>query len=338
MLKKIMIHTRKSIKMIVLLAISVFLIIGAIAFLYKPTYSVFIDGEQVGYTDNKVDLQNKINNYIEKGEEGSTNVAFVQVDHLPSYKLCLLKKNVVMNDEEIFSKVKEQGIPYYRYYAILEDNQEKIYVSKFEEAENIINSLKEKNSSNIDKISIIEKYEQNIAQFTGTEEAISTLYSAPAKVVTVATNKTTKYKSSGSYSNASSISTAKVDLGINLIRPVSGIVSSRYGSSESVRNYRTHGGLDIAVASGTPIVAAAAGTVTYSGWMSGYGNFLIITHANGVQTCYGHCSKLYVSSGTTVAQGQTIAAVGSTGNSTGPHLHLEIRKNGVRYNPQSYIY
>ena len=338
MLKKIMIHTKKGIKMIVLFTISVFLIIGAIAFLYKPTYSVFIDGEQVGYTANKVELQNKINNYIEKGEEESTNVAFVQVDHLPSYKLCLLKKNVVTNDEEIFSKVKEQGIPYYRYYAILEDNQEKIYVSKFEEAESIIQSLKEKNSSNIDKISIIEKYEQNIAEFTGAEEAISKLYVAPAKVVTVATNKTTKYKSSGSYSNASSISTAKVDLGINLIRPVSGIISSRYGSSESVRNYRTHGGLDIAAASGTPIVAAAAGTVTYSGWMSGYGNFLIITHANGVQTCYGHCSKLYVSSGATVAQGQTIAAVGSTGNSTGPHLHFEIRKNGVRYNPQSYIY
>ena len=65
---------------------------------------------------------------------------------------------------------------------------------------------------------------------------------------------------------------------------------------------------------------------------------IVITHSNGVQTYYGHCSKLYVSAGTTVSQGQTIAAVGSTGNSTGPHLHLEVRANGVAYNPQNYVY
>ena len=65
---------------------------------------------------------------------------------------------------------------------------------------------------------------------------------------------------------------------------------------------------------------------------------LVITHGNGVQTYYGHCSKLYFSAGATVSQGQTIAAVGSTGNSTGPHLHFEIRVNGVAYNPQNYLY
>ena len=68
MFKKIMIHAKRSIKAIILFGISVFLIIGAIAFLYKPTYSVFIDGEQIGYTENKAELQNRINNYIEKGE------------------------------------------------------------------------------------------------------------------------------------------------------------------------------------------------------------------------------------------------------------------------------
>ena len=338
MLKKIMVHTRRSLKFIILFSISIFLIIGAVAFLYKPTYSVFIDGEQVGYTENKAELQNKINNYIESGEDGNESMAFVQVNNLPSYKLCLLKKNIVPNDEEIFTKVKEQGIPYYRYYAILDNNEEKLYVSKFEEAENIVQELKNKNSTNIDKISIIEKYEQNTAEFTTVEDAVSKLYVEPIKVVTVASKKGTVYKPSGTYTNASSTSTAKIDLGISLIKPVSGIVSSRYGSSESVRNFRTHAGLDIAASSGTPIVAAAAGTVTYSGYMSGYGNFIIITHANGVQTCYGHCSKLYVSAGAQVSQGQTIAAVGSTGNSTGPHLHLEIRKNGVKYNPQNYLY
>ncbi len=342
MLKKVMIHTKRSIKVIILFAISIFLIVGAIAFLYKPTYSVFINGEQIGYTENKSELQNKINNYIENGEEENQNIAFVQVDNLPKYQLCLLKKDITPNDEEIFEKVKEQGIPYYRYYAILDNNEEKIYVSTFEEAENVVQGLKDKKSNNTEKISIVEKYEQNLAEITTTEDAISKLYVAPpvqkVSVSSKKTSNTTKYVSSGTYSNASTISTAKVDLGISFIKPVSGIISSRYGSAESVRNFRTHAGLDIAAAAGTPILAAAAGTVTYSGWMSGYGNFLIVTHANGVQTCYGHCSKLYVSAGASVSQGQQIAAVGSTGNSTGPHLHLEIRKNGVKYNPQLYIY
>ena len=99
-----------------------------------------------------------------------------------------------------------------------------------------------------------------------------------------------------------------------------------------------HTGLDIATSTGTPVAAAASGTVTFAGWKGSYGNLMVITHSNGVQTYYGHCSKLYVSAGTTVSQGQTIAAVGSTGNSTGPHLHLEVRVNGVAYNPQNYVY
>ena len=101
MFKKIMIHTRRGMKFIVLFMIAAFLIVGAVAFLYKPTYSVFINGEQVGYTENRTGLQHKINDYIEKGE-GSNNVAFVQVANLPEYKLCLLKKNIVTNDDEIF--------------------------------------------------------------------------------------------------------------------------------------------------------------------------------------------------------------------------------------------
>ena len=122
------------IKFIVLSCLAIFLILGAVSFLYKPTYSVFINGEQVGYTENKAKLQQKINNYIENGEGENSNVAFVQVEKLPEYKLCLLKKNIVANDEEIFNKVKEQGITYYRYYAILENQEEKLYVSNFEKA------------------------------------------------------------------------------------------------------------------------------------------------------------------------------------------------------------
>ncbi len=337
MFKKVMIHTKRSIKFIILFGISTFMIVSAIAFLYKPTYSVFMNGEQIGYTADKATLQNKINEYIKNGEEGSKNVAFVQVDKLPEYHLCLLKKNIVTNDDEIFDKVKEQGITYYRYYAITDNQEEKAYVSSFEEAENVINGLKEKNSSNLEKIAIVEKYEQDAKTFVTSEEAVANLYKVAPKIATITNKGTAKYATTGNVNTSLQISSGKVNLGISLIRPVSGTISSRFGSISS-RRASSHTGLDIATAKGTPIAAAASGVVTFSGYKGSFGNMIVISHGNGVQTYYGHCSKLYVSAGTQVTQGQTIAAVGSTGNSTGPHLHLEIRVNGIAYNPQNYLY
>ena len=252
---------------------------------------------------------------------------------MPEYKLCLLKKGIVTNDDEIYENIKNQGIPYYKYYAILENGEEKIYVSTFEEAESIINQLKEKNSTNKDNISIAEKYETQVKDFVSTEEAISKLYVEPPKDVYVA--KTTEKK--GTVNTSSKTSSGKVSLGLALIKPVSGTITSRFGASSRIR-VSSHTGLDIATAKGTPIKAAASGTVTFSGYKGSYGYLIVISHGNGIQTYYGHCSKLYAKVGQTVSQGETIAAVGSTGNSTGPHLHLEVRVNGVAYNPQNYLY
>ncbi len=117
------------------------------------------------------------------------------------------------------------------------------------------------------------------------------------------------------------------------IRPCSGYLSSRYG----YRWGRNHNGIDIAGSHGSAIKAAASGTVTYSGWMSGYGYYIIIDHGNGFQTAYGHNSQLLVSKGQRVSQGQTIAKMGSTGRSTGTHLHFEIKKNGAYQNPLGYV-
>ena len=341
MLKKVLIHTRRSIKLVVLLIIAAFLIIGAITFLYKPTYAVYIKGTQVGYTEDRATLQHEINNYVDHGDGTNNNVAFVQVENLPEYKLCLLKKNIVANDEEILNKVKDSGVTYYRYYAITDNQEEKLYVGNFEEAEKVVNTLKEKESSNIDNIAIEEKYETDMQNLTEEETAVSELYVEKPKVEvakkTTTKTSTTKYATTGQVNTALTTSGGKANLGISLIKPISGIITSRFGARSSIR-VSTHTGLDISAQSGTPISAAASGTVTFAGYKGSYGNMLVISHGNGVQTYYGHCSKLYVSAGTTVSQGQTIAAVGSTGNSTGPHLHLEIRVNGVAYNPQNYLY
>lgn len=101
--------------------------------------------------------------------------------------------------------------------------------------------------------------------------------------------------------------------------------------------YPGHTGMDIGASTGTPIYATAAGTVQVATQRSGYGKYIIIDHGNGLQTYYLHCSALYVTVGQQVNQGQTIAAVGQTGNATGPHLHIEFRVNGAVKNPANYI-
>ncbi len=309
----------------ILIVLAAFLMIGAISYIYKPIYSVTLNGEFIGYSENKSKLQQKINQYIEKGNGG--NIAFVDINELPEYKLCFLKKDVPTNDEEIFNKVVEKGQSIYKYYAICVDKEEKSYVSTLEEAEKVVNELKNKNSNNKDSLSIIEKYETELKEFVSVEKCVADLY--VKKVV----KQSTSYAVAATGMNNS---TKKVNLGISLIRPVSGVVTSRFGA----RWGRNHKGIDIGAPKGTPIKAVAAGTVIVSsyGYNGGYGNYVIISHGNGIQTVYGHCNTLTVTVGQKVSQGEQVAKVGSTGRSTGNHLHLEIRVNGVAQNPQNYLY
>ncbi|MCA9352101.1 peptidoglycan DD-metalloendopeptidase family protein [Patescibacteria group bacterium] len=146
-------------------------------------------------------------------------------------------------------------------------------------------------------------------------------------VRTVVKSSSSSTKSSSKSSSVSSVSSSVSDG--YYIRPTSGPVTSPFGPRKATYHY----GIDIAPGTGTPIVAAADGTVIKTTCGSGYGKCLIIQHANGTQSLYAHASALYVDVGTNVKQGQKIAAVGSTGNSTGPHLHFEIREpNGKKRN------
>lgn len=318
--KNIVIYLRVWIKLILMFLVGL-AIIGFIVFVvYKPMYSVTLDGEFIGYTEDKGRLQKKINNYLKSGD--SKTVAFVEIDNYPEYDLCLLKKGLTANDDEIFTAVINSGVPYYKYYAIVEDGQEKFYVSSYEEADSIINELKSKNSQNKDTVTCVLKYETELKTFTDTATTVASLYKEMPVV------KKTKYVTEKrvSYENTA--------LGIALIEPVHGTITSRFGR----RSGGTHTGLDIANSKGTPIKAAATGTVIYAGYKGSYGNMVIIAHTDSIQTYYAHCSRIYVNVGQTVSQGEVIASVGSTGNSTGPHLHLEVRVNGVAKNPQNYVY
>ena len=121
--------------------------------------------------------------------------------------------------------------------------------------------------------------------------------------------------------------------------PSSSRITSQYGYRIlfGVRDFHT--GVDIGAVHGSNICAAESGTVILAnyGWNGGYGNYIILNHGNGITTRYAHASQLYVAAGQTVSKGQVIAAVGTTGNSTGPHLHFEVRINGSHTNPLNYL-
>ena len=121
--------------------------------------------------------------------------------------------------------------------------------------------------------------------------------------------------------------------------PVCGRISSGFGTRFHPvdRKMKFHGGIDLAVPKGTSIGAAADGIVKFAGWKGGYGNAVIIQHPDGTETLYGHNEKLLVKEGQTVGEGEPISLSGSTGKSTGPHLHFEMRQNGRAIDPQKFL-
>ena len=334
-MKRILIHLRTSVKFLFLIVLSAVMIVSLVAFAYKPIYSVTFNGELIGYCEDKVEMQKKINSFIENGE--SADVAFVQIDELPEYELCLLKKGIVTNDDEILNKIKSTGTEYYHYYAINLKDEEKYYVSNFSDSEEVIKKLKDKKSTNIDDIRVVEKYEKELKEFSSIDTIVNKLYVAPVVEKKQTKQTTYAYRSTGtmSVSKGANNTRKKVNIGINLIKPLNGTISSGFGG----RWGTVHKGLDIAAPARTPIKAAAGGTVKFSGWNSGgYGNLVIISHGNGVETYYAHCSSVNVTAGQKVSQGQVISKVGNTGNSYGNHCHFEVRVNGVAQNPRNYTY
>ncbi len=328
-LDKAKLYLRLGTKFIILCIVPIIIIIGVIFCTYKPTYSVSYNGKFIGYCNSKTRLQSRINDYTQNVDK--ENIAFVKIDDMPQYNLCLIKRDIDTNEDEIYNQVITSGNTYYKMYAILEGDEEKMYVSDFKQAEEVISRLKEKNSSNKENISILEKYETECKEFSSVEDCVNNLYKEvnPVKVASIKSSNTTTSKSTqNSYSKS-------VNIGINFITPTTGTITSRFG----VRSRDNHKGIDIGAPKGTPIKAAASGTVVHSGNKNdGYGNYIILSHGNGVQTYYAHCSQLLVSKGENVKQGQVIAKVGSTGISTGNHLHFEVRINGVAQNPQNYVY
>lgn len=332
-IKKVAVRIRKFTKIGILLTIAILIILGIIKFTYRQTYTVSLNGEVIGYTNNKLALQKKINDYITSGN--GEDVAFVEIKDLPTYEACLIKKDVETNDDEIFDKVIENGTAYYKYYALTVADEEKDYVKQFAEAEEVVKQLKDKDSANQEELGIVEKYDTKMAEVKTVENCVDEIYEEKVIIPEYSYTSTSAYEDIGKTVIPSE--STPTNLGVSLIHPVSGIITSRFG----IRSRDNHKGLDIAAPEGTAIKAACAGTVIFSGCggdYDGYGNIVVVQSSDSVKIRYGHCSKLYVQTGERVEQGQVIAAVGSTGISTGDHLHFEIRYNGEAVDPQNYVY
>ena len=312
---------------VIAIVISGFLLILAIIFIkYKPVYEVTIAGEKLGYIKEKIE---EFKNLIEEkiiNQEGEY-IADVSLIQEPEYKLSLLKRTSNLNEDEVIEKLKTSDtVITYRYYEVALNSETKSYVKTLEEAEKIVNEIKEEFSNdNLElDLQISEKYTESIENVdTNSLEIATANVESGAKEI----------KENKENENALAI--------VNNIKlsvlPVTGRITSRYGERSSLRR-STHTGLDIACTTGTDIKVVSNGTVTFSGKKGSYGNLIIVDHGNGVETWYGHCSKLYAKVGDAITAGDVIAAVGSTGNSTGPHLHFEIRINGECVNPQNYVY
>ena len=293
-------------------------------------YKVSVSGKELGYVQNKEALEEMVKESIL--EKAKKNVDTITINTNPEYELKFVDRTVETKEEQIVETVEQNVNITYKYYEIALNNEAVDSVDTIEEAKELINQVKVENQEQEElDLSVIEKYTEN-------EEEVKTtaLEVAKSEIQTKVTQKLEEQKQQKEEEER--INNMPEINGIKLAyTPVSGTISSRYGVNSRIRS-SNHTGLDIASPSGTPIKVVASGTVTCASYSGAYGNLVKVDHGNGVETWYAHTSKMYVTVGQKVEAGEVIAAVGSTGNSTGAHLHLEIRINGEHVNPQNYLY
>lgn len=353
-------YGKRLVKLSSIIAIGLLIIALFICVKYKPLYKVTLDGKVIGYVEDKDRMQEKIDKFANNLEG---NITSIKVEVMPVYELELVSnvKESETKEQELLALIEENAEIKCRTYAIKLDGNEKACVNSMEEAEAVVSEIKtnvaepielnleieeqERNKKDVDvvqttteiaKIEINKDVDVKVQAYEAEQEAIRKAEEEARRVEAARRARAAQAAQISARSSVNRTAGESIPAtGATFMRPVSGgMITSPFG-------YRTsgfHKGVDIATATGTPIYAAAAGTVTFSGWNStGYGYLVIIDHGNGYQTYYAHCSALYVSAGQYVNQGQNISAVGSTGNSTGPHVHFQVMYNGAVQNPQNYI-
>lgn len=279
-------------------------------------YEVKIEGTTIGYVENKKSLNEKIQENVENYSK--ENIESAELTAKPEYEFKLVNKSQDENEDEVIIALQNELEITYKYYEIASNNEVIEKVKDEETAEKLVNEIKELSNNEV--------------ELTINEKTIKALEEIQIDDLEVAKENTVEKLNIDTTESIADINGIKV-----ATLPVTGTISSRYGVSSKIR-VSTHTGLDIAATTGTPIKVVADGTVTFAAYSGSYGYIVKVDHGNGVETWYGHTSKMLVKEGQAVKAGDTIALVGSTGNSTGPHLHFEVRINGEHVNPQKYLY
>lgn len=327
--KKLKYYTKETLKYFSITILAFGFIMGILFIKFKPMYKVSISGTELGYVQNKEALEEKVKESIMEVEE--KNIDSIEIQSNPEYALEFVDRTIETKEQELIDTIKQDVTITYKYYEIALNNEQIISVDTMEEAEELVDKVKEENQEKELDLSIIEKYTEKVKE-VNTEK----LEIAQNTIQTKVTQKLKEIEEQKAEEER--IKSMPEVNGIKLAYiPISGTITSRYGVSSSVRS-SDHTGLDIAASTGTPIKVVASGTVTFASEKGSYGNVVKVNHGNGIETWYAHTSKMYVSEGEKVEAGSVIAAVGSTGNSTGPHLHFELRINGQHVNPQKYLY
>lgn len=307
-------------KGLVIIILFIFLIVGTyiglIFSLFKPYYKCYVNDNFIGYYKSYKEYEDYYSKIInEKNENGYEVTKYFSKE--PYFEKIYVKPKYVEQFNN-YTLIEKNIIKDYTIYKIIVNNETQMYTKTNEKAEQIIEKIKKevKDETEFKIEKTIIKNLDDIKTQEENEEIQKKIIDANKKIT-----------SRGSNLNRKSTSH-------NFIWPTnSKTITSYYGA----RWGKTHTGIDIGIPSGSNIVATKSGRIIYSGWCGNYGYYIKIDHGNGIISAYAHNSKLLVSTGQNVVQGQIIAKSGSTGNSTGPHCHFEIMINGSFQNPLNYL-
>ena len=304
------------------------IIVGIILYKYELVYKVSVSNQELGYLKNKKTLEELVKEDIVSKEK--LNIENIDINIDTKYDRVLVSRSEDINQFSISASVMKNIVVTYKYYELTIADEKFETVNTMEEAQALVNEIK-KDGNNIESLSILEKFTKNKEEIVISNVEVAKI-DIKNRAIELAKKKEEEKLEQERYNALPDINGIKL-----AATPLKGVVTSRFGEVSRIRS-SAHKGLDIAATTGTSIKAVADGTVIFAGYSGAYGYLVKINHGEGFESWYAHASKLYVSTGEYVSAGDNISAVGSTGNSTGPHLHLELRINGMPVNPQGYIY
>lgn len=338
MIRKVKKTLGKIYKLLMTIGILVVLMLILVLLMYKPVYSVSYKNKFIGYSSNIFDLENSISKAL---LEGDNEEIYYELEEPVKYNLQLIKRNLKIN-ENLLDDLKVEAVKLNKYYVIKNDGEEIEYFKTYKDATNILIKTKENKNLDTSKLSVDIVYIKD-------KQEVGNLVDSPIKIANIlgiikqeeAKKEESIFRRSSSNSLGigwNGISFQKRELSVEFESPIKGPVTSTFQPNRTILGRTSpHTGIDIGRPTGTPVYAAQDGYIAVASYQGAYGNMIILDHGNEIATVYAHLSRFGTSRGKFVKKGELIGYVGSTGRSTGSHLHFEIRQNGTALNPSYYV-